>query len=150
MFENVKSYYKKHAKWVPLVFFSLGFIFDAVMLRRIDDLFAMVSINQDRKPWLVPDDGGDEIGDASSICADHRLQIAPLIAVEWAQQVFERLIDAELHASDGYDFQRLEGLGIFAVAQWALLGPLVVPKEWLVGKRGGSIRLKKTSDMPKK
>lgn len=42
MFENAKSFYKKQAKWVPLAFFLIGFLFDAFMLRRIDDLFAIV------------------------------------------------------------------------------------------------------------
>ncbi len=42
MLKTFRSYYDRHAKWMPLAFFVLGFLFDAFMLRRIDDLFAML------------------------------------------------------------------------------------------------------------
>jgi hypothetical protein len=35
---RVNDLYKKHERWVPIVFFLLGFLFDTVMLRRIDEL----------------------------------------------------------------------------------------------------------------
>ncbi len=42
MFANAKAFYSRHPKWVPIVFFLVGFVFDAFMLRRIDDLFSIV------------------------------------------------------------------------------------------------------------
>jgi hypothetical protein len=38
MIARFQSFYKKHERWVPIVFFLLGFLFDVAMLRRIDEL----------------------------------------------------------------------------------------------------------------
>ena len=38
MFEPVTQFYRKYARWVPIFSFVLGFCFDLVMLRRIDEL----------------------------------------------------------------------------------------------------------------
>jgi hypothetical protein len=35
--QTLKSTYQRHERWVPIVFFLLGFLFDAVMLGSIDD-----------------------------------------------------------------------------------------------------------------
>ena len=37
MLQQGKDLYQKHRKWVPAAFFLLGFAFDAIMLRRIDE-----------------------------------------------------------------------------------------------------------------
>jgi hypothetical protein len=42
MLDSLKSYYGRYAKWMPVTFFLFGFIFDAIMLRRIDDVFSIV------------------------------------------------------------------------------------------------------------
>ncbi len=35
--ESLKASYHKHERWVPIIFFGLGFLFDAAILRRIDE-----------------------------------------------------------------------------------------------------------------
>jgi Protein of unknown function (DUF2914) len=42
MIQNAKAFYHKHERWVPIVFFILGFIFDTFMLRRIDELKTII------------------------------------------------------------------------------------------------------------
>ncbi len=37
MFERLKEFAHRHKKWEPLVFFTCGFAFDAMLLHRIDD-----------------------------------------------------------------------------------------------------------------
>jgi hypothetical protein len=37
-FEKIHGLYQKHERWVPVVFFLLGFLFDVAMLRRIDEI----------------------------------------------------------------------------------------------------------------
>ncbi len=37
MREHLRSFYKRHERWFPLAFFVLGFLFDAAMIRRIDE-----------------------------------------------------------------------------------------------------------------
>jgi len=39
---GAKAFYIKHSKWVPIVFFLLGFLFDVFTLQRIDDLFSIL------------------------------------------------------------------------------------------------------------
>jgi hypothetical protein len=38
MLARLKPLYHKHERWIPIVFFLLGFLFDVAMLRRIDEL----------------------------------------------------------------------------------------------------------------
>src|SRR5579864_211975 len=42
MIGKIKEFYKKHERWMPIAFFVLGFIFDALMLRRIDELMTII------------------------------------------------------------------------------------------------------------
>ncbi|MBC7692393.1 MAG: DUF2914 domain-containing protein [Methylotenera sp.] len=42
MFTPARELYKKHEKWIPIVFFLLGFAFDAIMLKRIDEPAVMI------------------------------------------------------------------------------------------------------------
>ena len=42
LLEKPRALYAKHAKWVPAAFFVLGFLFDALLLNRIDDIFAIL------------------------------------------------------------------------------------------------------------
>ncbi|MBI3555073.1 MAG: DUF2914 domain-containing protein [Deltaproteobacteria bacterium] len=44
MRERIREFHKKHERWFPLAFFVFGFLFDAVMIRRIDE--PMVIIQQ--------------------------------------------------------------------------------------------------------
>jgi len=37
-----KEIRKKHERWIPILFFALGFIFDTLMLRRIDELKTII------------------------------------------------------------------------------------------------------------
>jgi hypothetical protein len=37
-FKQAQDFYQRHRRWVPIVFFLLGFVFDAFLLRRIDEL----------------------------------------------------------------------------------------------------------------
>jgi hypothetical protein len=39
---QARSLYQRHRRWVPIVFFVLGFIFDTVMLRRVDELSTLI------------------------------------------------------------------------------------------------------------
>ncbi len=42
MIQKGKDFYKKHERWAPIAFFVAGFIFDALMLRRIDELMTIL------------------------------------------------------------------------------------------------------------
>lgn len=39
---RAKEFYQKYERWMPIAFFALGFVFDALMLRRIDELKAIL------------------------------------------------------------------------------------------------------------
>jgi hypothetical protein len=41
-FPNFKNLYERHQRWIPIVFFGFGFLFDALMLRRIDELRTLI------------------------------------------------------------------------------------------------------------
>ena len=40
--QSIKESYQKHQRWTPILFFILGFIFDAFMLKRADELLAIL------------------------------------------------------------------------------------------------------------
>jgi hypothetical protein len=42
MFQKAKGLYVRYERWVPIVFFGLGFVFDTLMLRRIDELLTLI------------------------------------------------------------------------------------------------------------
>ena len=42
IFQRARDFYRKHERWVPIAFFVLGFCFDALMLRRIDEPVTIV------------------------------------------------------------------------------------------------------------
>jgi hypothetical protein len=42
MFEKTRGVYQKYQRWTPIAFFIAGFIFDAFMLRRVDELLTIV------------------------------------------------------------------------------------------------------------
>jgi hypothetical protein len=42
IFGNARDLYKKHERWIPIVFFIAGFVFDAFMLRRVDELLTII------------------------------------------------------------------------------------------------------------
>ena len=56
MRETFKIFYKKHERWFPLAFFVLGFLFDATMIRRIDE------------PMIIIQQAAYLIGSAVLIC----------------------------------------------------------------------------------
>ena len=41
-FQQVNQLYKKHARWVPIIAFLVGFLFDMVTLSRIDDVIVIL------------------------------------------------------------------------------------------------------------
>ena len=42
MIQALRDSYQKHQRWTPILFFVLGFIFDAFMLKRADELLAIL------------------------------------------------------------------------------------------------------------
>ena len=42
MVQRVQDLYRKHERWVPIAFFILGFLFDTIMLQRIDELSTII------------------------------------------------------------------------------------------------------------
>lgn len=42
MLTRAKSFYDRNRRWTPIVFFIAGFIFDALMLRRVDELLTII------------------------------------------------------------------------------------------------------------
>jgi hypothetical protein len=42
MIARIRNLYKKHERWVPVAAFLLGFLFDAFMLRRVDELKVII------------------------------------------------------------------------------------------------------------
>jgi hypothetical protein len=42
MIQKMRNLYHQHERWIPIVFFGLGFVFDTLMLRRIDDLKTII------------------------------------------------------------------------------------------------------------
>jgi hypothetical protein len=39
---KVKGLYARYERWIPIIFFGLGFVFDTLMLRRIDELMTLL------------------------------------------------------------------------------------------------------------
>jgi hypothetical protein len=37
-FQKIQTLRERHARWIPIAFFGLGFVFDAIVLKRIDEL----------------------------------------------------------------------------------------------------------------
>jgi hypothetical protein len=42
MFQSLKDLYQRHQRWIPIAGFIFGFLFDTVMLRRIDELATLL------------------------------------------------------------------------------------------------------------
>ncbi len=42
MIQLIRTFYEKHKRWMPVLFFILGFLFDAIMLHRIDEPIVLV------------------------------------------------------------------------------------------------------------
>src|ERR1051326_2353412 len=42
LIDRGRALYAKYERWVPILFFALGFVFDTLMLRRIDELATLL------------------------------------------------------------------------------------------------------------